>query len=698
MKFVYPPTLDWSHMFQRPQQLARALARRGHEFFYAQKNSWPGQAPQALPGDPGVVLVHDWEAFLPTLGQGHILFASWAKHHDIAGRAALTVFDYLDGFPEWAAMDKQMLAKADLVIYTAAELAKSPSAGPKVFVPNACDFSRFQGTFPEPAWMKAIPRPRVLFSGWLGSWIDTDLIFGILERTSYHWVLVGGGFENLRPHPRLHTHQQVPYDELPAIFSHCDAGMVPFKRHDPVAIAADPIKQYEYLAAGLPTIATAIPEARRMSPPVLIAHDHAEAAYLLTREIEQDTPERRAARREVAEGHDWSMRAERIEREIAKALRKGQPATVRTEKPRVAILTPAFFDRDDPEQSLWGGGERYLTDLHRSLSASGYLVEAYQPSTYPWTKHHGEMVVHGLGDASFEDGHFCGANRLFSQQAGACDHHIYLDLSIAYPHVIPGSVAVSHGIWWDYESGLPGWRTPEWLLRLKQTLAAVQAVVSCDTATINWVRATWPRLASKFRFVPNHVDTSSFRPAGKRPKSGKLTVIVPRRLDKQRGFYLSLAAAEAILARHANVDFLFVGRGTPGYEAEMKAWADTHPRARYLWAQPEEMPDLYRQADIGLIPTLACEGTGYSAIEALASGLAVVATHVGGLGNVILDGHNGLLIEPTAEALIEATERIIVDADTRRRLQANARESAVQSFGRPAWERRWKEALDAAWA
>ena len=58
------------------------------------------------------------------------------------------------------------------------------------------------------------------------------------------------------------------------------------------------------------------------------------------------------------------------------------------------------------------------------------------------------------------------------------------------------------------------------------------------------------------------------------------------------------------------------------------------------------MPQVYRYADIVLIPTKAAEGTSLSCLEAMASGRAVIAGCVGGLSDLIVDGYNGLLLRP----------------------------------------------------
>lgn len=77
------------------------------------------------------------------------------------------------------------------------------------------------------------------------------------------------------------------------------------------------------------------------------------------------------------------------------------------------------------------------------------------------------------------------------------------------------------------------------------------------------------------------------------------------------------------------------------------------------------MPEVYRRADIVLVPTCYSEGTSLSCLEAMASGCAVIATNVGGLPELIINRFNGLLIAPEAEALAEALTQLIEQPELR---------------------------------
>src|SRR5690606_26952856 len=105
---------------------------------------------------------------------------------------------------------------------------------------------------------------------------------------------------------------------------------------------------------------------------------------------------------------------------------------------------------------------------------------------------------------------------------------------------------------------------------------------------------------------------------------------------------------------------------------------DRDPRLSIDDASFDAMPDRYREADICVIPTVGSEGQSLACLEAMASGCAVVATRVGGLPELIRDGVDGLLCDPTPDSLADAVRRLVRDPALRLRLGAEARRTAEQ--------------------
>jgi glycosyltransferase involved in cell wall biosynthesis len=102
------------------------------------------------------------------------------------------------------------------------------------------------------------------------------------------------------------------------------------------------------------------------------------------------------------------------------------------------------------------------------------------------------------------------------------------------------------------------------------------------------------------------------------------------------------------------------------------------------WVAHDELLRLYERAAVVVCPSLR-EGFGVSCIEAMAHGRPVVASAVGGLRDLVVDGETGLVV-PAGDvaALRAALERLLADGELRRRLGAAARARAAEHF---SWDR-----------
>ena len=101
------------------------------------------------------------------------------------------------------------------------------------------------------------------------------------------------------------------------------------------------------------------------------------------------------------------------------------------------------------------------------------------------------------------------------------------------------------------------------------------------------------------------------------------------------------------------------------------------------WVAHDELLRLYERAAVVACPSHR-EGFGVACAEAMAHARPVVASNVGGLRDLVVDGETGLLVPPgDAEALRAALERLLGDAELRRRLGEAGRERIREHF---SWE------------
>ncbi|SDX95497.1 glycosyltransferase [Paenibacillus sp. CF384] len=174
---------------------------------------------------------------------------------------------------------------------------------------------------------------------------------------------------------------------------------------------------------------------------------------------------------------------------------------------------------------------------------------------------------------------------------------------------------------------------------------------------------------------------------------GRLRLLYPRRLSYERGIVPMMLIADRLLAEMPMLTVEFAGElveGTPVALA-FYTWLKSHPyrdRIEHHTYAFSSVRDAYRAADVAVIPTVYSEGTSLSCLEAMSCGVAIVATNVGGLNDLITDGFNGRLVPPTENALYAAVRELLMDEDLRQRYGADARRTAY-AFDIGRWQHRW---------
>lgn len=236
-----------------------------------------------------------------------------------------SVLYYQDRYDEFSHVDRSYLRGClrslaqgcDVSIASADELAqdlRSLGASPSV-VPHGVDVEPFSRQAPPPPQLDALERPLIGCVGLVDDHLDMGAIRQIavaLERGTV--VLVGGvntDVAGLR-HPRIRFVERRPYGEMPAFMQAFDVCLVPFARNRLTA-GVNPIKLREYLAAGRPTVAAALPEIQPYADVVELVEDGGDWAAAVTRALASDTGPRRSQRRSRVAGESWDAVFLRVE-------------------------------------------------------------------------------------------------------------------------------------------------------------------------------------------------------------------------------------------------------------------------------------------------------------------------------------------------------------------------------------------------
>jgi len=238
-----------------------------------------------------------------------------------------------------------------------------------------------------------------------------------------------------------------------------------------------------------------------------------------------------------------------------------------------------------------------------------------------------------------------------------------------------------HGIHTDYQRvihEIEGWLAYE-----------ASRIVCCSWSMVNEVAGLFNVPRDKIWMIPNGVDPEVYRPSEidqtlreKYADPSEKIVLYVGRLVPEKGVNVLLGAIPRILAAHQNTKFIIVGEG---YSREMlsslsKSLGVDHKVFFTGYVSDDEVKGLLRLADVQVIPSIY-EPFGIVCLEAMASGIPVVASDTGGLSEIVEDGVTGLKVPSNnSDAMAHAVNRLLSDSALRGSMSKMARGRALGQF------------------
>lgn len=211
------------------------------------------------------------------------------------------------------------------------------------------------------------------------------------------------------------------------------------------------------------------------------------------------------------------------------------------------------------------------------------------------------------------------------------------------------------------------------------------------------------------RVIPYGVDSERFRPAPARrsvwrdrlgiPGDVPLVLSVGRMVTK-KGYQVLLDGLDELMAGESRLHLVLAGAGDRLEEFRRRAAAH-EARVHFPGAvMRDTLPDLFRAADLFCLPAVHdsqgnVDGLPNVILEAMASGLPIVATEISGIPLAVTDGVHGRLVpERSPRALVGALLELLADPERIREMGARARDKAVSELSWDTVAGRYRRAYE----
>ena len=239
--------------------------------------------------------------------------------------------------------------------------------------------------------------------------------------------------------------------------------------------------------------------------------------------------------------------------------------------------------------------------------------------------------------------------------------------------------------------------------RAHSILRQVNGVTSVVSFVTHTMKRRYPRYAHKFRTATLGCDTAKFRPRSPSEKqqirrrwgvAGSFNVLFVGRIIYKKGLHTIVRAVALLRKKHPRMRIVAVGSSWPGVRRQTPYMRHVRSLASRLrvpirftgYIPPAHVHRMYHLGDVFVCPTQFREGFATVNSEAMASGIPLVASSLGGVRNVVTHGRSGLLVHAytSPAAFARAIGKIMASPELRRRLAHGGRQGIVSSF---SWHR-----------
>ena len=351
---------------------------------------------------------------------------------------------------------------------------------------------------------------------------------------------------------------------------------------------------------------------------------------------------------------------------------------------KICLVSPYDFARE-------GGVNQHIISLAEEFRSLGHIVKIMAPSsleegdtahTDPNVYRVGSVVpikANGSVARITLSLNLSGQIKRIMQEEQFDVVHIHEPLMPALPlTVLAHSKALNIGTFHAFAQSHTGYYYGRAVLRY--FVNRLDGRIAVSQPAVDFISQYFP---GYYEIIPNPIDLNRFnKEAQPLPQfqDGKLNILFVGRFgERRKGFKYLMRAFHYVRQQIPNARLIVVGKGdNKGYLRYLR----NHNIKDVIFTgfvPDEELGRYYRSAHVFCAPSIGGESFGIVLVEAMASGLPVVASDIPGYASVIEHGEQGLLVEPKNEQMLAMSLiRVLADVELRTKMSEAGRQKAMQ--------------------
>ena len=216
-------------------------------------------------------------------------------------------------------IENDLIKKANVTFFSSTDLLETKKSNAKAYdlIRNAADYKHFFIP-PEKSLLK---NNIVLYLGVISDWANFSLIEAIvdLDKSKEYWFVGpvrNNSLSKIESKSNVKIFGEQPYSDLGSFIEKAACCIIPFDHLNPLIKSTNPIKLYEYLAAGKPVVSTAMEEVVQYNDNVYIANSPEDFVHMINLSITENSLEKIVSRQQLAFENTWDERVDSIIRKL----------------------------------------------------------------------------------------------------------------------------------------------------------------------------------------------------------------------------------------------------------------------------------------------------------------------------------------------------------------------------------------------